>query len=91
MLQVRLIDSEGKIAEGKALDILQSGPVEGASTRLTAADSGPAAAGADVVVLADAAGGQGELSGETGIATVRQLRDEEYRPRSSLPADSAWS
>ena len=35
--EVRLIDPEGRIAEGKALDILQSSPVEQFSTRVTAA------------------------------------------------------
>ena len=46
--EVRLIDPEGRIAEGKALDILQSSPVEQFSTRVTAATSYAAAAGADV-------------------------------------------
>ena len=45
--EVRLIDPEGRIAEGKALDLLQSAPVEQFTTRLTAATSYAAAAGAD--------------------------------------------
>jgi malate dehydrogenase len=70
--EVRLIDSDGNLARGKALDILQSGPVEQFSTRVTAADSIDAAAGAHVIVLADAASGQ-EHSGESGLAIVRRF------------------
>lgn len=69
--EVRLIDPMGRIAEGKALDILQSSAVEHFSARVTAADL-TAAAGADVIAFADLAEG-GEISGETGLATVRQI------------------
>jgi malate dehydrogenase len=72
--EVRLIDGEGTVAKGKALDIYQSGPIENASAPVTAADSIHAAAGADVVVIADQAGGQ-EHTGEAGLSLVRQLRD----------------
>lgn len=71
--EVRLVDPAGQIAEGKALDIRQSSPVEGFSTRVTAAGSIAAAAGADVVVLADHASGQGEHAGDQGLAILRQL------------------
>ena len=71
--EIRLIDSSGAIARGKALDILQSGPVESASASVTGADSLHAAAGADVVVLADSAAGDGEYSGEAALALVRRL------------------
>jgi malate dehydrogenase len=70
--EVRLIDPDGRIAEGKALDILQSGPVETFNTRVTGTTAYAAAAGADVVVLADLSGG-GEIGGESGLALVRQL------------------
>jgi malate dehydrogenase len=70
--EVRLIDSEGRIAEGKALDILQSSPIEPFNTRVTAATSYMAAAGAGVIVLADLVSG-GEIAGETGLALLRQL------------------
>ncbi len=69
---VRLIDPEGRIADGKALDIFQSSPVEQFSTRVTAAGSIPAAAGADAIVLADLVAG-GEIAGEAGLALLRQL------------------
>jgi len=71
--EVRLIDSAGSVAHGKALDILQSSPIEGFSARVTAADSINAAAGANAIVLADHASGKGEHSGEAGLALVRQL------------------
>lgn len=71
--EVRLIDAEGTIAQGKALDILQSSPIERFSTRVTAADSIHAAAGADVIVIADPASGQGEHTGEPALALLKQL------------------
>ena len=70
--EVRLIDPEGRVAEGKALDILQSSPVEPFNTRVTAATSYAAAAGADVIVLADLVS-SGEIAGEPGLALLRQL------------------
>jgi malate dehydrogenase len=70
--EVRLIDPEGRIAEGKALDIQQSSPVERFDTRVTAATTYAAAAGADAIVLADVLAG-GEIAGEPGLALLRQL------------------
>jgi malate dehydrogenase len=71
--EVRLIDPHGQVAAGKALDIMQSGPVEPFSTRVTSAGDWMAASGADVIVLADAAKTGQELAGETGLALLRQL------------------
>lgn len=51
--EVRLIDPEKTLAAGKALDILQSGPVDGYSTRVTGGSSLDAANGAWVTILAD--------------------------------------
>lgn len=70
--EVRLIDPEGRVADGKALDIQQSAPVEQWSTRVTAAAGYAAAAGADVIVFADLVAG-GEITGEAGLALVRQI------------------
>ncbi|PYR94768.1 MAG: hypothetical protein DMF84_03820 [Acidobacteria bacterium] len=70
--EVRLIDPDGRVADGKALDILQASPIEQFSTRVTSAASIPAAAGADAIVLADLVSG-GEIAGETGLALLRQL------------------
>jgi malate dehydrogenase len=71
--EVRLIDSAARIVQGKALDIRQSSPVEGFSTQVTSDGHLAAAAGADVIVLADAASGKGEHGGEAGLALLRQL------------------
>jgi malate dehydrogenase len=70
--EVRLIDPDESVARGKALDIVQSGPVEGFSTALHAFGSIHAAAGADVLVFADGTTGS-EHSGETGLALARGL------------------
>lgn len=70
--EVRLIDPDGRVAEGKALDILQSSPVEQFSTRVTAAPGYAAAAGADVIVFADLAASE-EIAGEPGLALLRQV------------------
>ncbi|HSK08884.1 MAG TPA: hypothetical protein VK911_04865 [Vicinamibacterales bacterium] len=71
--QVRLIDVDGAVAAGKALDIQQSAAVEGFCTRISAAGALEAAAGADVVVIADPARGDGEHRGEIGLALVRRI------------------
>jgi malate/lactate dehydrogenase len=73
--EVRLIDPAGTIAQGKALDILQAGAIENFSAAITASDSLHSAAGAEVVAIADPAGGPGEHTGESGLALVRHLRD----------------
>lgn len=70
--EVRLIDPEGRIAEGKALDILQSSPIEQWNTRVSAATDIAAAAGAGVIVLADMVK-TGEISGDLGLSLVRPI------------------
>jgi len=70
---VRLIDPEERIAEGKALDICQSSPIEAFSTRVSAATTFKSAVGADVIVVADEAASGKEHGGETGLALVREL------------------
>ena len=77
--EVRLIDDGGTIARGKALDILQSSPIDRFSTRVTAADAIEAAAGASVVVVADTASGNVEHAGEPGLAVLRRLAAVERR------------
>jgi malate dehydrogenase len=70
--EVRLIDPQAGVAQGKALDILQSSPIEGFSTRVVAAQALHSAAGARAIVIADSADGA-EHSGEAGLALVRQI------------------
>ena len=51
--EIRLIDSQGAAARGKALDIQQAGPLDRFDTRLRGLDDVSAVTGAAVVVLAD--------------------------------------
>jgi malate dehydrogenase len=71
--EVRLIDTEERIAQGKALDILQASPIDGFATRVVATGSLAAVAGASAIVIADAAMAQEEFSGEGGLALLRQI------------------
>ena len=77
--EVRLIDEHPTVAQGKALDIQQSGAVEGFSTRLTSASAIEAAAGADAIVVADSSQGDVEHGGEGGLALVRRIAAIEAR------------
>jgi malate dehydrogenase len=71
--EVRLIDPAGAMAQGKALDIQQSGPVEQFCTRLTHADVWAAVAGAEVVVIADDGPSSREHAGEAGLSVLREV------------------
>jgi len=65
-----LIDAAASVAAGKALDIRQSGPVEGYDTRVSGEGDVLAAAGASIIVITDS---HGEWEGDRGLALVRQL------------------
>lgn len=71
--EIRLIDPHPGVAQGKALDILQSSPVEGFAARIEAAQSLHSAAGAGAIVIADAGASGIEHSGETGLAMMRLI------------------
>jgi malate dehydrogenase len=71
--KIRLIDSEERIAQGKALDIRQSSPVDGFTTLLEASGALAAVAGALAIVLADPAVGTGDHTGEEGLALLRRI------------------
>lgn len=72
--EIRLIDAAAGAAAGKALDLAQAAPVEGYSCRLTSAPDARAAAGADVIVIADTFGSPStEWQGEEGLALVRRV------------------
>jgi malate dehydrogenase len=77
--EVRLIDEHPTFAQGKALDIQQSGAVEGFGTRLTSASAIVAAAGAEAIVVADSSQGDVEHGGEDGLALVRRIAAIEGR------------
>lgn len=70
---VRLVDSSGTIAQGKALDILQSSPIERFTARISSSTALEAVAGAAAIVVADAAAGDGEHAGENGLALIRRI------------------
>jgi malate dehydrogenase len=69
--RVRLVD-DGRVAEGKALDIAQAAAVEGFATEMVGSNDIATAAGADAIVIADRAGA-GEWHGEAALQLVRRL------------------
>src|SRR3990172_7678987 len=69
---VLLIDGNVSLAEGKALDIRQAGPIAGADTVLGATSDPLAAVGAGVIVLADDSAA-GVWDGERGLALIERL------------------
>lgn len=72
--RIVIVDEARDVAAGKALDVAQAGPLTGSDTRLFGTDRIEDAAGADLVVLADRAGGAGEWQGEAGLAQLARLR-----------------
>jgi len=71
--EIRLIDQSSLVASGKALDILQSGPLEGSDTRVIGAPDLDAVVGTDVVVIADRHGAAGEWTGTDAAELLRRL------------------
>jgi malate dehydrogenase len=70
--EIRLIDDQGAVASGKALDIRQAGPIDGYDTAISGTSDLLSAAGADVIVFADPIAGA-EWEGEAGLALVQRL------------------
>jgi malate dehydrogenase len=71
---VRLIDDDANAAAGKALDILQAAAVEGFGTKVSGTSDLTAAASADLVVIADRAGGAGEWQVADGLKLLKRLQ-----------------
>src|SRR3954451_10738850 len=71
--EVRLIDPAAAMAQGKALDIQQAGPVEQSCTRLTHPGVWAAVAGAQVVVIPDRGGTGREHVGGPGLSVLREV------------------
>lgn len=69
---IRLIDRNESVATGKALDIQQSGPIEGFGTRLVASGDLRQAIGVGVTVVADGASGETPSLDES-LALLREL------------------
>jgi malate/lactate dehydrogenase len=81
--RIVFIDKSAAVAAGKALDIRQSGPVEGFDTRLDGTDDLTAIVGARVVVLADEHGA-GEWTGEAALQLIGRVHG--YNPRALVVA-----
>jgi malate dehydrogenase len=72
--RVLLIDAAATVAAGKALDIQQSGAIEGFHTALSGTDDMTRATGCSVCVIADKAGRTPmEWHGEEGLAMLNRL------------------
>src|SRR5688572_1653106 len=80
---VRLIDDKESVAAGKALDLMQAGPIARSDTRIDGLADLAAAAGASAIVLADPVG-SGEWSGEAAIAVLRRLKAGGHLDRAVL-------
>ena len=72
--EICLIDEKGRVAEGKALDIMQAAPVERFSSTVVGSTDTALAGGATLVVIADAFGGA-EFQGDEGLTVLQRLRD----------------
>jgi malate dehydrogenase len=69
---IRLIDGGGTVAAGKALDIMQSAPIEQFATQVSGVADVSYAAGASVIVIADQSG-DGEWHGDEAMLLLQQL------------------
>ena len=69
---VLIIDADAQVAAGKALDMLQAGPIHRVDTRVSATSDPLAATGASVIVIADAVK-DGEWAGAPGLSLIEKL------------------
>jgi malate dehydrogenase len=72
--RVVLIDEGGTIAAGKALDIQQSGAIDGFHTRVEGTQDLTRVTGCAVCVVADTGRPTAEWQGEAGLAMMRRLK-----------------
>jgi malate dehydrogenase len=77
--RVVLVDEARQVAAGKALDIRQSGPIEGSDTVVEGTDDPSRAAGAGLVVIADEFG-RGEWAGDGALQLVGRLAAHSAAP-----------
>ncbi|MGQ0732209.1 MAG: lactate/malate family dehydrogenase [Acidobacteriota bacterium] len=71
--RIVLVDEDGSIAAGKALDIRQAAPIEGFSTLVEGGQDDSAVIGADLVVIADRAAGHVEWQDEAGVGLLHRI------------------
>jgi malate/lactate dehydrogenase len=69
---IHLIDQAPGVAAGKALDLRQAGPITGSDVAIVGSTELADAAGAHVIVLADASSDE-DWSGEPGLGVLRRL------------------
>jgi malate dehydrogenase len=72
---VLLIDDADDVAKGKALDISQACPIAHVDTRVWSSPHVEAAAGADIVIVADRARDEQEWQGEPAVAALSRALD----------------
>src|SRR5256885_4246160 len=77
--EICLVDEQGRVAEGKALDIMQAAPIEGFSATVVGSSDLSAVGGAAIVVMADSSGGS-EFQGDAALALLKRVRD--FSPKS---------
>ena len=80
--RIVLVDEAAAVADGKALDITQSAPVDGYSTIVAGAGDESVVLGADFIVIADRHASASEWQGDQGVALVR--RAAHWNPRAII-------
>src|ERR1700674_2836011 len=75
---IRLIDDNGRVAEGKALDIAQAAPIEGFASRVSGSSDVSQVADASIVAIA-APYGAPEWQSDAALLLVKRIRD--FAPR----------
>ena len=81
---IRLIDDAQSVAAGKALDLMQSGPISGSDIRIEGTADLGAVADAAAIVLADPVAAGAEWGGEAALGVLRRLKDGGHLDRSVL-------
>ena len=71
---IRLIDDNGRAAEGKALDIAQAAPIEGFASNVSGSTDVSVVAGASVVAIADPFGAP-EWPADSAMLLLKRIRD----------------
>ena len=69
---ILLVDDDGRVASGKALDIAQAAPVEGFAAQIAGTSDIASAAGASAIIVADRVAG-GQWSSEEGMLLIKRL------------------
>jgi len=78
---IRLLDDNGRAAEGKALDLSQAAPIEGFASNISGSADLSLVAGAAVVVVADPFGAP-ELPIEAAMLLLKRIR--EFAPKAVI-------